>query len=315
MKAVFLDALSMGTDLDFNPLQNAVTQLTCYDHSTPEQVVERAQDAEVIIVNKVPITADILNQCKNLKLITVTATGTNNIDLEAAKAHNIRVCNAIRYGRSALVQHNFMLLLALAGNLFAYIKDVREGKWQQSQQFCLMDHPIMELQGKTIGIVGYGDLGQGMAQMAEAFGMKVLIASRKGNTDNGRIPLEQLLPQVDVLSLHCLLSPETKNLITLNELQKMKPTALLLNTARGGIVNESDLVTALKEGMIAGAGIDVLSEEPPKNGNPLLDLALPNLLVTPHCAWASREARQRILDITTQSITEFSNHRLQRWIV
>ncbi|PIE40698.1 MAG: glycerate dehydrogenase [Gammaproteobacteria bacterium] len=317
MKAVFLDALSMGNDLDLATLEQSVEQICCYDHSSPQQVVERIGNADVVIVNKVVIDDNIMAQCPNLKLIAVTATGTNNIDLDAAKTRNIRVCNAIRYGRSALMQHNFALLLSLASNLFAYVEDVRSGKWQSAQQFCLMDHPIMELAGKTIGIIGYGDLGQGMAEMARAFDMKVLIAARPGTHPDStdRVPLQTLLPQVDVLSIHCLLSPESKNLITKTELQQMKNSALLLNTARGGIVNETDLLTAVKEGVIAGAGIDVLSEEPPRNGNPLLDEALPNLLVTPHCAWASREARQRILDITAASITGFGNGQLERWVV
>jgi glycerate dehydrogenase len=195
------------------------------------------------------------------------------------------------------------------------LRDVRSGKWQQATQFCLMDHPIMELEGKTLGIIGYGDLGQGMAKMAEAFGMEVLIARRGNQQIEGRIALQDLLPRVDVLSIHCLLSGETRNLITLKELRQMKPGAFLLNTARGGIVNENDLVTALREGLIAGAGVDVLSEEPPRNGNPLLSAGLPNLLVTPHCAWASREARQRILDITANSIACFRQGKPQQFVV
>lgn len=308
MNAVFLDALSMGTDLDFSSLHNCVNDLTCFDHTAPHQVAQRLQDSAIAIVNKVVIDADIMAQCPDLKLIAVTATGTNNIDLDAAKRHGIRVCNAIRYGRSALVQHNFSLLLALAGNLLSYVDDVRQGKWQQATQFCLMNHPIMELAGKTMGIIGYGDLGQGMAKMAKAFDMEVVIASRTQPAEADRMPLKELLPKVDVLSIHCLLSPETENLIGLEEMRNMKPSALLLNTARGGIVNEKDLVTALQEGIIAGAGVDVLSQEPPKQGNPLLAARLPNLLVTPHCAWASREARQRILDITVNNIQAFKGH-------
>lgn len=315
MRAVFLDTLSMGTDLDFSSLRGSVSNLICHDHSHSEQVAERLQHAETAIVNKVVIDRQIMQQCPELKLITVTATGTNNIDLDAAKAHGIRVCNAIRYGRSALVQHNFSLLLALAGNLLNYLQDVRNGRWQQATQFCLMDHPIMELEGKVMGIIGYGDLGQGMADMAKAFGMEVLIAARPGQQANDRIPLQELLPQADVLSIHCLLSEETRNLITLNELKQMKPGALLLNTARGGIVAEQDLLAAIQEGIIAGAGVDVLTEEPPQNGNPLLDVALPNLLVTPHCAWASREARQRILEITATSIQDFRKQQPQRFVV
>lgn len=324
MKAIFLDALSMGNDLDFTALESSVAQLICHDYTPSELVVKRLQGAAIAVVNKVVIDGNVMAQCPHLKLITVTATGTNNIDLAAAQQYGIRVCNAIRYGRAALVQHNFSLLLALAGNLLAYLNDVRAGKWQQATQFCLMDHPIMELEGKTLGIVGYGDLGQGMAEMARAFGMKVLVAASttpsesspsSGAAAPARLPLSEILPRVDVLSIHCLLSDATRNLITLNELKHMKPTALLLNTARGGIVAESDLLFAVKEGIIAGAGVDVLTEEPPKQGNPLLKENLPNLLVTPHCAWASREARQRILTITSDSIQRFLRGEPQRFVV
>ena len=315
MKAVFLDTRSMGDNMDFSSLETAVDSLTYHDQTNPGDVAARLAEADIAIVNKVVLNADILSQCPRLKLIAVTATGTNNIDLTAARERGIRVCNATRYGRSALVQHNFSLLLALAGNLLPYLRDVRDGKWQQASQFCLMDHPIMELEGKTLGIIGYGDLGQGMARMAEAFGMEVLIARRGNQPVEGRVLLSDMLPRVDVLSIHCLLSEETRNLITLDELRQMKPGAFLLNTARGGIVNEADLVTALREGMIAGAGVDVLSEDPPRQGNPLLAADLPNLLVTPHCAWASREARQRILEITANSIACFRQGKPQDFVV
>ncbi|MDX1695107.1 MAG: D-2-hydroxyacid dehydrogenase [Ketobacteraceae bacterium] len=315
MKAVFLDARSMGNDLDFSLLESAVDDLVCHDQSSPEQAPERLRDAGIAIVNKVTLDRDILEQCPDLKLIAVTATGTNNIDLEAARSLDIRVCNATRYGRASLVQHNFSLLLALAGNLLPYLEDVRAGRWQNASQFCLMDHPIMELEGKTMGIIGYGDLGQGMAYMARAFGMDVLVASREGHDRPDRIPIHDLLPRVDVLSVHCLLSEETRNLITLKDMRRMKPTAFLLNTARGGIVSERDLVTAVKEGIIAGAGVDVLTEEPPRQGNPLLEESLPNLLVTPHCAWASREARQRILTITSDNIRRFRAGKAQAFVV
>ncbi|MCG8315089.1 MAG: D-2-hydroxyacid dehydrogenase [Pseudomonadales bacterium] len=316
MDAVFLDTASMGSDLDFDALRNSVSHITYYDHTDNDRIIERLQNVEIAIVNKVVIDADTIAQCQQLKLICVVATGTNNIDLKAAKENNVRVCNAIRYGRSALVQHNFALLLSLASNLPAYLADVRNGKWQQAEQFCLMDHPIMELSGKTLGIIGYGDLGQGMAEMAKAFGMEVLIASRASSGHcQDRMPLQELLPVVDVLSIHCLLSEETKNLITLKELKQMKPSAFLLNTARGGIVNENDLLTAINSNVIAGAGIDVLSEEPPRKGNPLLSVQRTNLLVTPHCAWASRDARQRILNITSDSIKQFRENQLERWVI
>ena len=232
----------------------------------------------------------------------------------------MRVCNVIQYGRPSIVQHTFSLLLALANRLPDYITDVQDGRWNRSPIFCLMDHPIVELEGKTIGIVGYGDLGQGVAKMAEAFGMNVLLAGRSGQAlgyEDGyqRLALDELLPRVDVLSLHCLLSDETENLIDAKALACMKSSAFLLNLARGGIVDEPALAEALKNGQLAGAATDVLSSEPPREGNVLLDREIPNLIVTPHCAWASREARQRLLDKTVTNIRDFRAERLSRFVV
>ena len=320
MKTIILDAASLGSDVSLNSLTHAATDFTRYDYTEPGQIAERLQHADIAIVNKIPIDETVMAACPHLKLIAVTATGTNNIDLDAARAHNIRVCNVIRYGRASLVQHTFLLMLALAGNFNAYQRDVKAGVWNRAPNFCLMDHRIMELEGKVLGIVGYGDLGQGVAQMGRALGMDVRVASRSANRDatadgTQRIPLRELLPQVDVLSLHCLLSDETRHLIGARELGLMKPTAFLLNTARGGLVDEAALAQSLKNGTLGGAGTDVLSEEPPVKGNVLLDLDLPNLIVTPHCAWASREARQRLIDLTADNIRGFVNGNLQRWVV
>lgn len=248
-RAVILDAGSLGDDVCLDRLSESVCELKRYEKTTPEEVDNRLAGADIVIVNKVVLGEAHFSQHPSLKLIAVTATGTNNIDMAAAAARGITVANVSRYGRPSLVQHTFMLILALANRLLDYVQDVKAGQWQKSAQFCLMGHSMMELEGKTLGIVGYGDLGQGVAEMGRAFGMKVRIAARPGQEDSGdvaRIPLTELLPQVDVLSLHCLLSPETRGLIGTNELAAMKPGALIVNTARGGLIDEPALVDALK---------------------------------------------------------------------
>lgn len=312
MKAAFLDARTLGDDVSLELLDGAVQELNCYPVTSPEQVVERLQGCDIAIVNKVVLGEHHFAALPTLKFIAVAATGVNNIDLEAARARGIEVKNVSGYAGPALVQHTFSLLFALAGNLLAYNQAVREGRWAQSDMFCLLDYPMQELAGKTLGIIGYGDLGRGVAAVARAFGMHVLVAARPGTTTSGqasegpeRIALEALLPQVDVLSVHCLLSAETRNLIDARALRLMRPTALLINTSRGGIVDETALAQALREGWIGGAGVDVLSEEPPRNGNPLLEPGIPNLILTPHCAWGTREARQRIVAMTADNLALF----------
>lgn len=320
MKAVFLDASTLGHDVDLQPIHAAVDELVLHERTNADQVQERIAGFDTVIVNKVVLGKEHFSANPDIKRVVVTATGTNNIDLEAAKEAGIRVVNAIRYGRASVSQHAMMLILALATRVIDYHEDVSAGCWEQSSQFCLMDHPIMELDGKTLGIVGYGDLGQGLANLAKAFGMKILIAARPGQEAGEvdgypRIPLEELLPQVDVLSLHCLLTPETRNLIDAHALSKMQKHALLINTSRGGLVDEKALADALRKGRIGGAGFDVLTEEPPANGNVLLSSDIPNLIVTPHCAWASKEARQRMVQLTAQNLEGMKNGRLDRWVV
>lgn len=306
MKAVFLDARTMGTDVSLDSLESAVEELTCYQVTEPADVVERLQGAEIAIVNKVVLRDEHFAALPNLKFVAVTATGVNNIDMPAARARNIQVKNVSGYARPALVQHTFSLILALAGNLIRYHEAVQSGRWGESSMFCLLDYPMQELAGKTLGIIGYGDLGQGVAAAARALGMDVLVAARPGQSDStDRVPLEELLPQVDVLSVHCLLSDETRDLIDEKALRAMRPSALVINTSRGGIVNESALAQALREGWIGGAGVDVLTEEPPRHGNPLLERDIPNLIVTPHCAWGTREARQRIVEMTARNLAGF----------
>lgn len=311
MKAVFLDATTLGNDVDFAPIERVTGGLVKHGATAPEQVAERIRGFDTVLVNKVVLGREHFEHSPELKTIAVVATGLNNIDLNAAKDHGIQVLNVTNYGRSTVAQHTMALILALATRLLDYDRDVRAGRWAQSDMFCLMNHPIMELEGRTLGIVGYGDLGQGVAERAKAFGMKVLLGARPGQATGkvdgySRIPLDELLPQVDVLSLHCLLTDETRNLIGARELQMMKPDALLINTSRGGLVDEGALANALREGIIRGAGFDVLTEEPPRNGNALLAEDIPNLIITPHSAWASREARQRIVDITAHNLASVS---------
>lgn len=319
MKAVFLDAATLGKDVDLSAIRENLDELVLHERTTPDQAQERIAGFDTVLVNKVVLGAEHFKANPQLKRIAIVATGTNNIDLEAARAAGVRVVNVVRYGRSTVAQHTMALILALATRLVDYHRDVQAGRWAQSSQFCLMNHPIMELEGRTLGIVGYGDLGQGVAERAKAFGMKVLLGARPGQAADSvqgipRIPMAELLPQVDVLSLHCLLTPETRHLIGAPELATMKPDALLINTSRGGLVDEQALADALRAGLIGGAGFDVLTEEPPQNHNPLLASDIPNLIVTPHSAWASREARQRIVELTAKSLQGMRDGTLERWV-
>lgn len=307
MNGVFLDYTSLDKqDLDMQALRAAFDALTLYPLTSADVLLERVADAEVIITNKVVINAETIRQCPQLKLILISATGTNNVDLAEAKARGIVVCNCQAYGTSAVAQHTLMLMLNLATSFLSYQRAIQQGEWQKSTQFCLLDAPIVELAGKTLGIVGYGELGQAVARLAEAFGMQIRIAALPGRpADESRIPFAALLPQVDFLSLHCPLTEDTRHLISHAELDAMKPGAFLLNCARGGIVDEQALAQALHEGKIAGAATDVLSVEPPKEGNVLLDASIPNLIVTPHNAWGSVDARQRIVDQLLENVEAF----------
>lgn len=307
MRAVFLDAKTLGDDVDLTSIENVTGGLKKYEKTAPDEVLKRIQGFDTVVVNKVVLTREHFDACPELTTIAVVATGTNNIDKVAAEDHGIRVLNVTNYGRSTVAQHTMALILALATRLLDYDRDVRAGRWGKSDMFCLMDHPILELEGRTLGIVGYGDLGKGVIERAEAFGMKIMLGTRPGQEAGEvdgyqRIPLDELLPQVDVLSLHCLLTDETRDMIGERELKMMKPDSLLINTSRGGLVNEQALADALRAGYIGGAGFDVLTEEPPRNGNPLLADDIPNLIITPHSAWASREARQRIVEITAGNL-------------
>ncbi|WP_136678973.1 2-hydroxyacid dehydrogenase [Neptunomonas sp. XY-337] len=305
MKAVFLDLQSLD-DLDLSALEASVDELVTYMGTTAAEVAERIQDADVVITNKVVLNAEQIAAASQLKMIAVVATGVNNIDLDAAKRRNIAVYNCQAYGVPSVVQHTVSLMLALHTNLLSYDRAVREGEWQKSPQFCLLDYPIRELAGRTLGVIGYGALGRGVAEIARAFGMQVLVAARDEHDKRpGRLQLADLLPQVDVLTIHCPLTASTQDLIDEAALAQMKSDAVLINVARGGVVNELALADALREGRLAGAATDVLTQEPPTDDNPLLAGDVPNLIVTPHSAWGSKEARQRIIGQTADNILAF----------
>lgn len=302
-RAVFLDhpSLDLG-DLDLSPLHECFSELQLFAQTTPDQVIERLKGATVAISNKIPIDASAMAASPELKLILITATGTNNVDLAAARAHGITVCNCQGYGTPSVAQHTIMLLLNLATRLADYQKAVAEGRWQQAKQFCLLDCPIVELEGKTLGLLGHGELGSAVARLAEAFGMRVLLGQIPGRPSRpDRLPLNELLPQIDALTLHCPLNEHTRHFIGARELASMKPGAFVVNTARGGLIDEQALADALRNGHLGGAATDVLSVEPPTAGNPLLAQDIPRLIVTPHNAWGSREARQRIVGQLTEN--------------
>ncbi len=306
-RAVFLDLspLDQG-DLDLSPLQSAFSELICHEHTSEAQIIDRLKGAEVAIVNKVVLNDAVFAACPNLKLILVAATGINNIDLEAARQRGIVVCNCQAYGTATVAQHTLMLLLALATRLPDYQGAVARSRWQQSGQFCLLDFPIVELAGKTLGVLGHGELGSAVARLAEALGMRVVTGNLPGRPHrDGRMDLDELLPQVDALTLHCPLTEQTRNLIGARELQLMKPSAFVINTARGGPIDEQALADTLRSGHLGGAATDVLTSEPPSNDNPLLAADVPRLIVTPHSAWGSREARQRIVGQLSENAEAF----------
>ena len=307
LSAVFLDhaTLDLG-DLDMQVLHDSARRLTLHAATSPEQVVQHIADHQVVISNKVVIDEQVMQACPPLQLILIAATGTNNVDLAAAQRRGIAVYNCQAYGTPSVAQHTLMLMLVLITRFESYRQAVREGAWQRSSQFCLLDYPIGELAGRTLGILGYGELGQHVARLASAFGMQVLGGSVPGREHPERPTLEQLLPQVDVLSLHCPLTDTTRGMIGAAQLAAMKPGSLLINTGRGGLVDEQALVESLRSGHLGGAGFDVLTTEPPVAGNPLLDAQLPNLLVTPHSAWGSREARQRIVTQLAENLLHAS---------
>ena len=308
MQGVFLDRDSVdGGDLDLSVLEAVLPQWRFFAATGAEEVAGRIAGAQIVVSNKVPLSAHVLAGAGDLQFVCVAATGTNNVDLEAARERGIVVSNVRGYATPSVVQHVFALILALSTRLIPYRDAVAAGRWQRSTQFCLLDFPIDEIAGRTLGIVGYGELGRGVAHVAQAFGMRVLVAARPGTEPMGdRLALDDLLRQVDVLSLHCPLTEQTRGLIGAEALARLPDHALLINTARGGIVDEQALAEALTEGRLGGAGMDVLSVEPPTDDNPLLAGDIPNLIVTPHIAWASRESRQRMLHEVAENVRAFA---------
>lgn len=293
---VFADAATLG-DADLSALHLANCQLQVYAHSSADELPARLQDADIAIVNKCRLDAALIAKLPRLKAIMVAATGMDNIDLQAARTAGIQVFNVTDYAGTAVPQHVFALLLALSNQLFSYSTAVQRGDWSRSQSFCLLDYPIFELAGKTMVIVGYGVLGQATAALARAFGMKVLIAERPSATEirPGRLAFGAALAEADIVSLHCPLTADTRHMINKNSLAGLKTGAVLINTARGALIEPNALLEALKTGQVGAAALDVLSTEPPPASDPLLNCKLPNLLITPHIGWASREARTRMV--------------------
>jgi glycerate dehydrogenase len=295
LRVVFLDRASLKANLrGFNfPAEYTEHQKTGVD-----EIVPRLAGADVAIINKVPMRADTLRQLPQLKMIAVAATGYDVVDIPYCKEHGIAVANIRNYAVHTVPEHAFAMILALRRNLLAYRQDVEAGMWNKSEQFCFFTHDIGDLYGATLGIIGEGAIGQSTAAIGRAFGMRVLFADHPPPKVEGVTftPHDTVLAESDVISLHCPLLPSTRNLIDLAAFRKMKRNALLINTARGGLVDEAALIQALDEGLIAGAGFDVLTVEPPKDGHPLLDVRRPNFILTPHIAWASDGAMQFLAD-------------------
>ena len=304
-KAAFLDFATLGPGIDTAAL-DGLAAVDYHPYSSAAEIPARIADCEIAIVNKAALTASMIADARDLRLIVLSATGTDNVDTAAAQRRGIAVANSREYCTASVVQQVFALVLCLTQNVIGYDRLSRSGAWSRSRSFALFDHPIRELSGRTLGIVGLGALGRSVAEVGRCFGMQVLVSARPGaraqDVPAGRVAFDAVLAAADVLTLHCPLNDETYHMIGAAELARMKPDALLINTARGALVDEQALADALRAESLGGAGIDVLSEEPPVNGNPLLDPAIPRLIVTPHIAWAAREARQRAIMQVAENI-------------
>ena len=281
--------------------------LSSYGTTEAHETLERIRGADIVITNKVVISTQAFAENPQLKLVAVTATGVNNVDVEAAKQNGTAVCNIRAYGNESVAEHAFMMMITLMRNLPAYQRDVAAGLWENSPFFCHLGAPMRDLNGKTLAIFGRGNIGKTLATYAQAFKMNVVFAEHKNaqSVRDGYVSFDEAIRSADVVSLNCPLTPQTANMIGEAELQQMKPGAILINCGRGGLVDEAALVAALKYGQIGGAGFDVLTQEPPRDGNPLLKARLPNLIVTPHIAWASQEAANRLFDILLDNINRF----------
>jgi glycerate dehydrogenase len=313
-KIVFLDRQSLRAELRQPAFLHEWVE---HVQTRPDEVVERLQHATVAISNKVPIRRETLAQLPHLKLIAMAATGYDVIDTQACQEHGVAVVNIRNYAVHTVPEHAFALIFALRRNLMAYRDDVLHGRWQKEEQFCFFDHPISDLHGSTLGIFGEGVLGQATANIARALGMKVLFADHAPPKAAGVefVPAEQVFAESDIISLHCPLTPASRNFIGMPQLKQMKRSALLINTSRGGLVDEQALKEALQTGVIAGAGFDVLTQEPPRDGNPLLEIRSPNFILTPHVAWASQQAMQFLADQLIDNIEAFVNNTPQNRVV
>lgn len=312
MRAVFLDFDSVTRgDVDRTALERVVSPWVFYRDTDSVELAERVRDAEIIVTNKTGLNHATIFAANKLKLVCVSATGYNNIDLAAAAERGVAVCNVRSYATQSVTQHVFMLMLALTRHFVDYQQLIKSGGWQSSRFFCPLDYPIEELTGKTLSIIGYGELGRAVARVAEVFGMRVLIAEHKDahSIRAGRVAFNDALAGADFISLHCPLSPQTHHLIGEREFAAMQSSACLINTARGGLIDETALLQSLQSGQIAGAAIDVLQQEPPAAGHPLLAYSHSNLIITPHIAWASRSARQRVLELVAENIDNFQHGR------
>jgi glycerate dehydrogenase len=307
-KAVFLDFATVSNgDLDMSALKRVLPDVVLHDVTPDADIPARMAGAHIVLTNKLRISRALIEANPQLRFVGVSATGTNNVDLEAARDHTVAVCNVRDYCSRSVMQHVLAVILAHTHRVREFSRLAVDGSWSRTPQFTMLNYPIRELAGRVLGIVGYGALGRAVAQGAQAaLEMRVMIAGRPGQpAAPGRVELDVLLREADVLSLHCPLTPDTANMISTRELGLMKRDALLVNTARGGLIDSAALVEALRNGTIGGAAIDVLPQEPPLDGNPLVDPGIPNLILTPHIAWAAREARQRCLDQVAANIADF----------
>ena len=311
-KIIVLDgAVENPGDLSWEPLA-ALGELTVYDYTAPQETISRIGDAPVILTNKTVISADVMAACPNLRYIGVLATGYNVVDIAEAKKRGIVVTNVPAYSTDTVAQFTMALLLEIALHVGHHSRVVHEGKWTACRDFAFWDYPLMELKGKTFGIVGYGSIGKATAKLAQAFGMKVLAYSRHG-AEEFHTELDELYAQSDIVSLHCPLTAENAGMINAATIAKMKDGVILLNTARGGLINEADLREALLSGKVYAAASDVVSTEPIKADNPLL--GLDNMIITPHIAWAALEARQRLMDVATDNVRQFLAGNVQNNVV
>ena len=316
MKMVFLDesTITLNDDIDFSVFQE-LGDYVGYPHCTEEEIIQRAAAVEVVIPNKVRMTPRVIESLDSLQLIAEIATGYDNVDLQAARENNVTVCNVAGYAANTVPQHTFALILNLATKAHIYHADVMAGEWAKASSFNLLNYPAFELKNLTIGIIGFGTIGRGVARIAEGFGMRVLAYDIVGiqNAHYPNTDLETIFRESDFVTVHSPLTDQTRNLIDADALSKMKPTAMVINTARGGIVDEEALAAALNSGQIAGAGFDVLTSEPPVEGNVLLTAK--NVIMTPHCAWSTREARQKLVNETAENIRAFVEGRPRNVVV